>query len=1132
MRPPYYDAGGQEVTQDQAHVTLFDVSNLPDAPQAVAHALYLKEGSLMVIHDTSRDWRFAAQGKAQFIACAPLIYDGIVLGSLAVWDDEPRAFFDTADTLQELAHVAIHELEFVLDIEQLKQRDAMNLAVEQFTRHFLFIESDRMGKKGETERYEHIYEYAANTIRESLDLDGAIMIDLSGFSLLEEAHLPPRGECLAHAEMQQFCDLLRTSQQGDMFIESIPQVLAKLLPDSAHEVLYVPIFGIGRQPFCLLLGYCSEDKYTPVLDQASAIALQHVRSMGYMMLYVVLQHTVVLADRAKSFFISNMSHELRTPLHGILASTEMLQDTSMNAMQVSFVDTVEACGKGLLELVNHVLDYTKLQGGKGGQGAITAHSDGDLVKLIQEVCDSSWVGIAGNKPSDGIGSVYAPTDAAEASPLIFSPGAEQVELVVDIAREVAGWAVRFDSGGLRRVVMNLVGNALKFTTNGYVRVSLEQVPGTGTKKAINLSVRDTGCGMSKEFLEKKLFQPFSQENPMRIGTGLGLSIVKSIVESMIQGHINVWSEVGHGTHINITFELEEASGASEGTAYKPALSVDSRYTVHMIGFDLKSRGQNALAKSVRKYLERWWKFSTIVYPLGAQLPEMTPNDILLVNEDVNLLVRLMNEGPSYLPPAIVATFLRHDKNVRSVCSAYHAAGGLARVMFKPLGPSRLEVHLDFVVQYLERTSAGDPPPRDEIGPLAPLPSLFESAPTMVPLEGLSNIARAPAEAIVEAPGGAGIVNTENAPTAYAYVEKVLHNDGVVECSLSFTTSTADTPPPAANTGRPLRPARSMTYSEPRLEDYLVSAPIRSQMWPRQNMPPLDPINVATEGKLADAPPCEPGAVSAAVGAAVSAAVNAATVNGPGAFVNVRAIVAPETVPGTPLATATVVSVQPVDSSPSGSSVTLPSPVELAPGIEPQPASKAATTKAATSESVPIPISPVTPTDTHPGGGKSALSCSPARASQAQSQAQSQQQSQPSRVLFVDDNAVNRQVLAAYLRKIGLEHEEAIDGVEGVAAFEKKPPGYFSLVVMDLTMPNMDGVTATSEIRRIERSRQMADPTVPRIPVHMLSGVSSSEDQRHAFAAGADGFLQKPLSFRVFLSLVKSICASAQVGACT
>ncbi|KAG2740736.1 hypothetical protein P692DRAFT_20288899 [Suillus brevipes Sb2] len=173
---------------------------------------------------------------------------------------------------------------------------------------------------------------------------------------------------------------------------------------------------------------------------------------------------------------------------------------------------------------------------------------------------------------------------------------KHVEIIVDIDRREGGWILKCDKGGIRRVLMNLFGNSLKFTTDGYVHVSLRQVSAPNEEPCmVELCVSDTGKGISQNFLKNHLFHPFSQENPLQAGTGLGLAIVNSIVQSpSVGGKVEVSSEESVGTDIKITFQAETLEdGAS--ALQTPFIFDGVAPTVTFLGFKQKSKGVQMLS---------------------------------------------------------------------------------------------------------------------------------------------------------------------------------------------------------------------------------------------------------------------------------------------------------------------------------------------------------------------------------------------------------------------------------------------------------------------------------------------------------------------------------------------------------
>ncbi|USP80587.1 hypothetical protein yc1106_07861 [Curvularia clavata] len=310
--------------------------------------------------------------------------------------------------------------------------------------------------------------------------------------------------------------------------------------------------------------------------------LPYLQAFGNSVTSEVARLNAQKADRAKSTFIASISHELRSPLHGILGSVEFLRETVASAYQESLVASIETCGKTLLDTIDHVLDYAKINKlqkanmaqkhrGVGRNKRLPADnsilgvtSDVDLAQLVEEVCDTVCAGHTFRKTHHIRGSaIYdqAENPAAEGSAQDRNVsnavegrdthGSVAVSLIV---APYVSWVVRSQPGALRRIVMNLVGNALKYTDSGYIAIKMMQTNTTANFMNFTLSVEDSGRGMSQDYQRTKLFSPFSQEDPFSSGTGLGLSIVKQIVESL-KGEIEVKSTQTIGTVITITMRL-------------------------------------------------------------------------------------------------------------------------------------------------------------------------------------------------------------------------------------------------------------------------------------------------------------------------------------------------------------------------------------------------------------------------------------------------------------------------------------------------------------------------------------------------------------------------------------------------
>jgi signal transduction histidine kinase/DNA-binding response OmpR family regulator len=233
------------------------------------------------------------------------------------------------------------------------------------------------------------------------------------------------------------------------------------------------------------------------------------------------------ANRTKGEFLATMSHELRTPMNGVLGFTQLMLDTSLTDEQRKFMRTIDASGQSLLSLLNDLLDYSKIEAGMLSVDAAAC----DLVRIVESAT-----------------SIMLPRTAEKG-----------LELLADIQPGVPR-CIRGDEGRLRQILVNLIGNAVKFTERGHILVKLQRV----SSGELEVSVTDTGIGID-DAVQAKLFQRFVQADSSTTrrygGTGLGLAICRQLV-TLMGGEIGVRSSPGAGSTFWFRLPVEEVEGVS------------------------------------------------------------------------------------------------------------------------------------------------------------------------------------------------------------------------------------------------------------------------------------------------------------------------------------------------------------------------------------------------------------------------------------------------------------------------------------------------------------------------------------------------------------------------------------------
>jgi len=330
----------------------------------------------------------------------------------------------------------------------------------------------------------------------------------------------------------------------------------QFLDMQAHGHYIVPVASGGEVLGVLFL-------YTDPYPLQSESRLTMLKQVGEMMALALRQEEAktaletardiaMQASSIKSEFLANMSHEIRTPMNGVLGMLDLLRETKMTPTQLEWIETAHSSAEALLEIINDILDFSKLEAGKFEVEKV----DFNLIDLVDDVC--------------ALLTVRA-----------YAKGLElNCSLPVPMPLRWRGDPMR-----IRQVLMNLIGNAVKFTEQGEVSVNVTRSLTADNRDELRFEVRDTGIGISPE-TQSQLFKPFAQADRSTSrrfgGSGLGLSISKKLVELM-GGSIGIESVPGIGTCFWFILPLEqseyrEALGPSCDLSGKRTLIVDDNAT--------------------------------------------------------------------------------------------------------------------------------------------------------------------------------------------------------------------------------------------------------------------------------------------------------------------------------------------------------------------------------------------------------------------------------------------------------------------------------------------------------------------------------------------------------------------------
>jgi signal transduction histidine kinase/CheY-like chemotaxis protein len=433
-----------------------------------------------------------------------------------------------------------------------------------------------------------------------------------------------------------------------------------LLIENLSPVLFtlaITLMGVEIAPEHPWLGFVCISAAVAIYGiRAAILQVRYARSQAELTKAMIATEQ---ASRAKSQFLANMSHEIRTPMNGILGMTELALSTTLTEEQRDFLLTVKSSADRLLTIINEILDYSKMEAGKTVLDSVAFH----LPSVVKDVLRS----------------------------LALPAHEKGLELTVHIAPDVppdlSGDPIR-----LGQVLINLVGNAIKFTEHGEVCVDVSAEAIANDSAWLQFSIRDSGIGIALD-QQEGLFQEFQQAqtsgNRLYGGTGLGLAVSKSIV-TLMGGAIGLKSMPGEGTTITFNAPFEVSPRA------QPAPLIPSEEDLE--GMPTLIIDDNATNRSILSEITRQWKMKPHMCDTGesglAELSraasEGSPYLLLLLDEQMpgmdgmEVLDRIQR-NPA-LQPAVIMMLTASDQ-VKSAARCRQL--GAEAYLIKPISPSDL-----------------------------------------------------------------------------------------------------------------------------------------------------------------------------------------------------------------------------------------------------------------------------------------------------------------------------------------------------------------------------------------------------------------------------------------------------------
>ncbi|OQE44401.1 hypothetical protein PENCOP_c002G07681 [Penicillium coprophilum] len=496
----------------------------------------------------------------------------------------------------------------------------------------------------------------------------------------------------------------QTCTPDSEFIRQISHRLAHQLP-KAKCVLFYPLWDWNKSRWLAGTLVWVNRSHRPLGTED----LYYFKAFGDSMISEVSRIHWTASENSKFDFVTSISHELRSPLHGILASAELLHDIPLHTAHRDMVNMISTSGLTLLDTIDHLLDYCKINNlattqtpsvTKTEDSSTTLVSDFNLDSLVEEVAVILHTGRKVPGPVSSLTSETATATLSSQPISHISRNENEMSVIVNIEQS-SSWNIRSIAGAWRRIVMNILGNAMKWTQAGLVEISLSQATAQteAEPRLVHLRVTDTGRGITQDFLKNSAFCPFAQEDPLSDGVGLGLSVVHKLV-TYLGGHMKIKSERGVGTQVDVYIPVQHPKGHAPPTLFEDAPPLGSQshndvLTACLVGFngcpDLTETPTGILSSDAKRMLSIQ---NTLANVLKAQLGchialaeslEKGQGDIAVI-EEAKFNAMWNDQPPSAIANHPFKFFIILGSTISSLGNSLPAN---AILMSQPYGPQKI-----------------------------------------------------------------------------------------------------------------------------------------------------------------------------------------------------------------------------------------------------------------------------------------------------------------------------------------------------------------------------------------------------------------------------------------------------------